>query len=537
MLLPRPTTATYGHGTFLLDESTRIHASGATAETAHWLQSVLRPATGLPLPLTGQAGTGLTLALDPELPVEGYRLHCGPDGVTITGADSAGVFYGCQTLRQLLPAETYRAAPVPGVAWKIRYGTVQDAPRFRWRGTMLDVARHFMPKPQLLRFIDLLALHRINTLHLHLTDDQGWRVQIMRHPRLTEAGAWRRESQRGAAPDAPGDQRPHGGYYTQDDLREIVAYAAQRHITVVPEIDVPGHSQAAIAAYPELGVSGEQLETGTRWGINSNILNAEESTLTFFYEVLDEVMDLFPAPFVGIGGDECPTEQWDADPRTQELIRERGLADSAELRSWFLGRLGRHLAQRGRRVFAWDEILEGEAPRDTLVASWRGMTGARTAARRGHDVIACPDDLVYLDYRQSELESEPIPFGVPLTLADAYDFDPVPDGLTETQQARIVGGQANIWTEHMDSPRTVDYYAFPRLCAIAEALWSNADRDFEDFQERLRTHLRRLDALGVEYRRVDGPMPWQTRPGVPGKTSSRVAWAEFIDTLVAPIKT
>ncbi|WP_329021814.1 beta-N-acetylhexosaminidase [Streptomyces sp. NBC_01423] len=254
MLLPRPTTATYGHGTFLLDESTRIHASGATAETAHWLQSVLRPATGLPLPLTGQAGTGLTLALDPELSVEGYRLHCGPDGVTITGADSAGVFYGCQTLRQLLPAETYRAAPVPGVAWKIRYGTVQDAPRFRWRGTMLDVARHFMPKPQLLRFIDLLALHRINTLHLHLTDDQGWRVQIMRHPRLTEAGAWRRESQRGAAPDAPGDQRPHGGYYTQDDLREIVAYAAQRHITVVPEIDVPGHSQAAIAAYPELGL-------------------------------------------------------------------------------------------------------------------------------------------------------------------------------------------------------------------------------------------------------------------------------------------
>ncbi|MFF1460258.1 beta-N-acetylhexosaminidase [Streptomyces sp. NPDC058330] len=541
MLLPRPDSVASGNGVFTLDTSTGITASGELAPTARWLQSVLRPATGLPLPMTGMAapspgGSTLALDLDPDLPAEGYRLACGPGGVTITGGDTAGVFYGCQALRQLLPPQIYRAAEAAGVRWAVPYGNIEDAPRFRWRGAMLDVARHFMPKHGVLRFLDLLAMHRINTLHLHLTDDQGWRVEILRHPRLTEVGSWRRESQLGAAPDAPNDGRPHGGYYTQGDLREIVAYAAERHITVVPEIDVPGHSQAAIAAYPALGVRGELLETSPRWGVNTNILNAEESTLGFFLEVFDEVMDLFPGPFIGIGGDECPTDQWDADPRTRELIRERGLAGSRELQAWFLGRIGAHVAARGRRVFGWDEILEGDVPEGIVVASWRGMTGARTAARRGYDVVSCPDDQAYLDYRQSELESEPIPFAVPLTLADAYGFDPVPDGLTGDEADRILGGQANVWTEHMDSPRAVDYYVFPRLCAIAEVLWSRGERDFDDFLVRLRTHLARLDALGVEYRREDGPRPWQTRPGIPGKPATRADWAELIDGLVASIK-
>ncbi|WP_405754892.1 beta-N-acetylhexosaminidase [Streptomyces sp. NBC_01411] len=537
MLLPRPISAVPGDGAFVLDASTRITAPGELAPTAHWLQSVLRPATGLPLPVTDAAGPALALTLDPRLPAEGFHLTCGPDGVALAGGDTAGVFYGCQALRQLLPPQIYRTAPVAGVPWAIPYGSVEDAPRFRWRGAMLDVARHFMPKHDVLRFLDLLAVHRMNTLHLHLTDDQGWRVEILRHPRLTEVGSWRRESQLGAAADAPNNGRPHGGYYTQDDIREIVAYAAQRHITVMPEIDVPGHSQAAIAAYPDLGVCGAQLETSPRWGINTNILNAEESTLDFFLGVFDEVMDLFPGTFIGIGGDECPKDQWDADPRTRELIRERGLGGSKELQAWFLGRIGAHVAARGRRVFGWDEILEGEVPEGVAVASWRGMTGALTAARRGYDVISCPDDQVYLDYRQSELPGEPIPFAVPLTLADAYGFDPVPEGLTEQESARILGGQANIWTEHMDSPRTVDYYVFPRLCAISEALWSRGERDFDEFRTRLRTHLARLDALGVEYRRESGPLPWQSRPGVPGKPATRDDWAEFIDGLVAHIKT
>ncbi|BFV56316.1 beta-N-acetylhexosaminidase [Kitasatospora sp. CMC57] len=539
MLLPRATSVRTDEGEFLLGESTVITASRKLTATALWLQSTLRPATALLLPagpFHPATRHSITLEVRPELGDEEYCLTVTPQTVLIEGGSPAGVFYGCQALLQLLPPAVHRRARVSGQRWAVPAVTVRDEPRFRWRGVMLDVARHFMPKHDLLRFIDLLAMHRLNTLHLHLTDDQGWRVEILRHRRLTEVGSWRRESQLGAQDGAPGDGRPHGGYYTQADIREIVAYAAERHITVVPEIDVPGHSQAAIAAYPELGVGGPAREVHTRWGVNPNILNTEESTLDFYRGVLDEITDLFPSRFVGIGGDECPKDQWRADPRTQELMRERGLADETQLQSWFIGRLGEHLATRGRRMFAWDDVLEGPVPPGTAVASWRGMTGARTAARRGHDVVSCPDDQVYLDYRQSEHPDEPIPFAVPLTLQEAYGFEPVPDDLTAHEAAHILGGQANIWTEHMDSPRTVDYYAFPRLCAIAEALWSTGARDFDDFRTRLAAHLPRLEAIGVEYRPETGPLPWQTRPGIEGKPSTRLEWAAFIDDLVTHIK-
>ncbi|MEW2518903.1 beta-N-acetylhexosaminidase [Actinacidiphila alni] len=544
MLLPAPVSSRTAGAAFRLDADTAVTASPQLADEARWLQAALRPATGLPLPVRSGAGAGVggpdntvALSLRDGLGPEAYELTAGPAGVTIAGGDPAGVFYGCQALRQLLPPDVFRRAPVPGAVWTVPGGTVRDAPRFRWRGAMLDVARHFMPKLDVLRFLDLLAMHRLNTFHLHLTDDQGWRLEIARYPRLTEVGSWRRESQRGAARDAPGDGRPHGGFYTRADIREIVGYARQLHITVVPEIDLPGHSQAAIAAYPELGVTGEPLEVRTRWGVNRRLLNAEDSTVAFFRHVLDEVMELFPGPYVGIGGDECPKDEWRDDPRTQELIRRRGLAGEKGLQAWFLRQLSDHLTERGRRPFGWDEILEGDVPAGAVVASWRGMTGAVTAARRGHDVVSCPDDQVYLDYRQSEHPDEPIPFAVPLTLEDAYAFDPVPAGLAPSEAARILGGQANIWTEHMDSPRTVDYFAFPRLCAVAEALWSAGPRDLAAFRDRLRTHLLRLDALGVEYRRESGPLPWQTRPGVAGRPATRTQWAAHIDGLVADIRT
>ncbi|GHH69139.1 beta-N-acetylhexosaminidase [Kitasatospora indigofera] len=536
MLLPRPASLQTGEGEFLLDVSTAIAAGSHLTSTALWLQSVLRPATGLPVPISPVARRPIRLGLRPDLGHEAYHLTVTAECVLIEGGSQAGVFYGCQALLQLLPPAVHRRARASGQRWAVPAVTVQDAPRFRWRGTMLDVARHFMPKHDLLRFVDLMAMHRLNVLHLHLTDDQGWRVEIRRHPRLTEVGSWRRESQVGVPQDAPGDGRPHGGFYTQEDIREIVAYAADRHVTVVPEIDVPGHSQAAIAAYPALGVGGEVLAVHTRWGVNPNVLNTEESTVAFYCDVLDEITDLFPSRFIGIGGDECPKDQWRADPRTQELMRQRGMTDENALQSWFIGRLGEHLATRGRRVFGWDDLLEGPVPPGTAVASWRGMTGARTAARRGHDVVSCPDDQVYLDYRQSEHPDEPIPFAVPLTLQDAYGFEPVPSGLSPHEAAHVLGGQANIWTEHMDNPRTVDYYAFPRLCAIAEALWSTGERDFDDFRTRLATHLPRLEAIGVEYRRETGPLPWQTRPGIEGKPSTRLEWASFIDQLVAHIK-
>ncbi|MBC6446028.1 beta-N-acetylhexosaminidase [Actinokineospora xionganensis] len=535
-IVPRPESVQRGDGEFPLDAATRIVAAEHLVPVAHWLQSALRPATGLALPLAQDADRAITLVRSDDLGSEAYRLDCTPSGITVAGGDPAGVFHGCQTLLQLLPPAVYRRAFVDDVQWAVPAVAIRDTPRFGWRGMMLDVARHFMPKHDLLRLIDLLAMHRLNTLHLHLTDDQGWRVEIRRYPKLTEVGSWRHESQLGADPDAGNDGRPHGGFYTQDDIREIVAYAASRFITVVPEIDVPGHTQAAIAAYPELGVSGEPREVSPRWGINVNVLNTEDTTVEFFRGVFDEIMDLFPSQYIGVGGDECPKEQWRVDERTQALIRERSLAGETELQAWFIHQIGVHISARGRRMYGWDDLLEGDLPADTVVASWRGMTGAVTAARKGYDVVSCPDDLVYLDYRQSELPDEPIPFSIPLTLADAYSFDPVPSDLGPDEAGRVLGGQANLWTENLDSPRTVDYFAFPRLCAIAEALWSNGERDFAEFEPRLEEHLHRLDALGVEYRRRTGPMPWQTRPGIPGKPSERAEWAAFIDGLVANIR-
>ncbi|GAA0580148.1 beta-N-acetylhexosaminidase [Paractinoplanes ferrugineus] len=532
-MIPRPTSRVPGQGELVLDHGTTVAAPDELAGVLVRLQQALRPATGLRLRESSPAT--VTLALDDGLEPEGFRLRVTSHGATVAGGAAAGVFYGCQALLQLLPPAIYRRAPVAGQRWAIPAVEITDAPRFGWRGVMLDVARHFLPKADVLRFLDLMAMHRLNVLHLHLTDDQGWRLEIRRYPRLTEVGAWRRESQVGATPDAPGDGRPHGGYYTQDDIREIVAYAAERFITVVPEIESPGHVQAALAAYPELGVTGAPLEVFTRWGINPNVLNAEESTVDFFTGVLDEVLELFPSRWIGVGGDECPRDQWRADPRTRQRMAELGLGREEDLQAWFIRRLDDHLTAAGRRLFGWDEILEGDLAPGTTIASWRGMTGAVTAARRGYDVVACPEDRVYLDYRQSDSPDEPIPVAVALGVRDVYAFDPVPPELTDDEAGHVLGGQANIWTEHADSPRTVDYLAFPRLCAAAEALWGPADRDFADFEERLDTHLARLDALGVEYRRADGPRPWQRRPGVPGRPFTREQRSAHIARLVANI--
>jgi hexosaminidase len=541
-VIPKPVSLVPGSGSLRLDARTRIQAPDALAATVAWLQSALRPATGFPFASTTEEADGaISLALDPDLAPGAHALDATPDGVRIRGGDEAAVFAACQTLLQLLPPEVFRRAPVAGVAWTVPAVSIEDAPRFRWRGAMLDVARHFLPKHEVLRFIDLMAMHKLDTLHWHLTDDQGWRVEIRRYPRLTEVGSWRTETQVGASEDAPGDGRPHGGWYTQDDIREVVAYAAARHIDVVPEIDVPGHSLAAIAAYPELGVGSadQPRAVHTRWGIIHDVLNMEESTLDFYRGVLDEVMELFPSRYIGIGGDECPRDQWEEDPRTQELMRERGFTDELELQSWFIGGLDAHIAAAGRTMYGWDEILEGEVSSSAVVASWRGMTGAITAARRGHDVVACPDDQVYLDYRQSDGPDEPIPVSIPLTLEDVLAFEPVPDALTPEEAEHVLGGQANIWTEHMDSPRTIDYLVFPRLAALAEAVWSprpaGGVRDVDDFRARLAVHLARLDAFGVEYRRASGPLPWQTRPGIVGRPATREERQAYIDGIVAGI--
>ena len=513
----------------MFDDATVVDADSGSGPAAAWLRGALGPATGLPLGSGVGPANAITLRVVGDdcgdqcgvSAPEGYRLSVRSEGVLVEAVDPAGAFYAVQTLRALLPADAYRRSRIASGPWRAPATTITDWPTFAWRGAMLDVARHFLPKQDLLRFIDLLALHKINVLHLHLTDDQGWRLEIRRFPRLTEVGAWRSESPIGDRRHNRFDGRPHGGFHTQDDVREIVAYAADRFITIVPEIDVPGHVTALLAAYPELGntdVPGRIAPSSpaTDWGILEDVLNAEHSTLEFLHGVFDEVTALFPSRYIGIGGDECPTTQWAASPLAQARMAELGLTSPDEIRTWYVARLAEHLALRGRDVFGWDEICDGALPPGAVVASWRGTAGAVKAARLGHSVVLCPEEQVYLDYRQSDGPDEPISVGTVSDLAHLHAFRPVPDGLTPEEAARVLGAQCNVWTEHMDSARVVDYMVFPRLCAFAETVWGGPGQDYDEFVGRMASHELRLDALGVEYRRGGGPLPWQRRPDALG---------------------
>ncbi|MGA5196296.1 beta-N-acetylhexosaminidase [Streptomyces exfoliatus] len=517
-------------GYVTLDARTTLDAGPGTGSTARWLRSVLGAATGLPL-AAGPGPHAIRLRIGEEAErehgPEGYRLstEATDAAVVIEGGGPAGVFWGAQTLRQLLGPDAYRKAPLrPGRDWDLPLVTVSDGPRFGWRGLLLDVSRHFLPKDDVLRYVDLLAAHKLNVLHLHLTDDQGWRIEIRRHPRLTEVGSWRARSKRGHRASPLWDETPHGGFYTQEDIREIVAYAAERHVTVVPEIDLPGHSQAAIAAYPELGntdvVDTTALTVWDTWGVNPNVLAPTEAVLRFYEGVFEEVLDLFPSPFVHVGGDECPKDQWKASPAAQARIEELGVGDEDGLQSWFIRHFDRWLAARGRRLIGWDEILEGGLAEGAAVSSWRGYAGGVTAAEAGHDVVMCPEQQVYLDHRQAPGDEEPMPIGYVRTLEDVYRFEPVPPGLSPEAAAHILGAQANVWTEVMENRSRIDYQVFPRLAAFAEVAWSALPapeaRDYSGFERRMHTHYRRLDALGVDYRPPAGPHPRQRRPAPEG---------------------
>ncbi|MEU0371255.1 beta-N-acetylhexosaminidase [Streptomyces sp. NPDC006283] len=538
-LIPAPGSAAWTASSpalCVLDERTWIDARPGTEGTAQWLRATVGAATGLPLHAGnaadadaqgdgGAATSRIVLAIDTGVAHEGYRLVADGPEIRIEGGSAAGVFWGAQTLRQLLGPAAHRRAPLTkGAQWELPAVTIEDAPRFPWRGMMLDVSRHFMPKDGVLRYLDLLAAHKLNVFHFHLTDDQGWRIEIKRHPRLTEVGAWRARTKYGHRASPLWDDEPHGGYYTQDDIREIVAYAAERHITVVPEIDIPGHSQAAISAYPELGnadvIDTTSLTVWDNWGVSPNVLAPTDNTLRFYEGVLEEVLELFPSTFVHIGGDECAKDQWKASAAAQARIKELGLADEDELQSWFIRHFDRWLTDRGRRLIGWDEILEGGLAPGAAVSSWRGYKGGIAAAEAGHDVVMCPEQQVYLDHRQADGD-EPMPIGFVRTLEDVYRFEPVPPALNPEAAAHVLGTQANVWTEVMQDSARVDYQVFPRLAAFAEVAWSRlpapAERDFTDFERRMAAHYSRLDALGVDYRPPKGPLPWQRRPGVLGR--------------------
>jgi hexosaminidase len=508
-LIPIPATLTPGSGSFVLGTTTSIVAADDLRAKAELLRDQLRPATGLPLAI-GSSGSGsrITLALDPSLVGlgdEGYRLTVATDEVAIRAAKPSGILHGSQTLRQLLPPAIFRRAPIADASWAIPSVEIEDRPRFGWRGSHLDVGRHFMPKEFVLKHIDLLALHKFNVFHWHLTEDQGWRIEIKKYPKLTSVGAFRKDSMIAPRTKDPAARkfagRLHGGFYTQDDVREVVRYAAERGITVMPEIEMPGHAMAAIAAYPELGNTGKQIEVHTHWGITDHVLGVTDNVLRFFEDVLDEVLELFPSKFIHVGGDECPKTEWRITPSAQERMKKEGLKNEDELQSWFIRHFDSWLAKRGRRLVGWDEILEGGLAPGATVMSWRGEEGGIAAAKAGHDVVMAPEKPTYMDHAQSELPTEPPGHGGHNSLEDVYGYRPVPKQLSADEAKHVLGAQGQIWTEYMPDREAVEYMAWPRLIALAEVLWSPSEtRNWADFQKRLATHLERLAILDVNYR-------------------------------------
>ena len=491
-VIPAPASVEPAAGSFQIASGVSIVARDARAEpVAHYLADLLDRTRGIRLqPSTTDDDTGgIRFSLDAAAAgsPEAYTLEVSPGGVEIRAADPRGLFYGAVTLWQLSTADGAATGPAT-----IRALRIADGPRFAWRGLMLDSARHYQPPEFVRQLIDWMALHKLNVLHWHLTDDQGWRLEIRRYPELTRVGAWRK-------PAGAGDPPRYGGYYTQAEVRELVAYAATRFVMIVPEIEMPGHAQAAIASDPRLG-TGDSPPVSPDWGVHDFLFNADEPTFEFLENVLAEVIELFPGDYVHVGGDEAVKDRWRSSPRVQARIRELGLADEAALQGWFIARIGRFLEARGRRLIGWDEILDSGIPARAAVMSWRGTAGGIAAARAGHDVVMAPSPVLYLDHWQSDSAREPPGRPGIVSLADVYAFEPAPAELAPAEVRRILGAQVNAWTEHMRLPGRVEHQAFPRAAALAEATWSPpAARNWDSFMARLGAQFARYRRLGIRF--------------------------------------
>lgn len=502
-VIPLPQKVTETAGTFTLRDGARVSfAPDAEVEriARHFTELVARTANLKVESAPSVAGTDSAIdlrlgAVEGVADEEGYSLHVSPERTVVSARSPRGLFYGTITLWQLITAGK---AANPGIS--IDAVTIDDQPRFAWRGLMLDVARHFMPPDLVKQMIDWMALHKLNTLHWHLTDDQGWRIEIKQYRRLTEVGAWRVPAGAAGTDPATGGVRRYGGFYTQDEVRDIVRYAAERYITVVPEIEMPGHAQAAIAAYPQFGAIGDSPRVSPDWGVHSYLFNVDDDTFAFLEQVLTEVMALFPGPYIHVGGDEAVKDQWQAAARVQKRMRELGVADERALQGYFIHRIEEFLRSKGRRLIGWDEILEGGLPADATVMSWRGMDGGREATRQGHDVVMAPSPDLYFDHVQSDAPDEPPGRSGTESLADVYGFEAVPADLTAEQARHIIGLQANLWTEHVRTPERVQHMIFPRLAAVAETAWSPRERrDWRGFLARMPDQLDRYRALGIHY--------------------------------------
>ena len=438
---------------------------------------------------------------------EAYKMKIAKDRIEIEAGAPAGIFYAMQTIRQLLPPEINRGSLNRDMTWAVPCVVIEDEPRYPYRGLLLDVCRHFSSVTAVKHYIDLLAFHKINRFHWHLTDDQGWRIEIKKYPKLTEVGAWRDRTLIGhhETADRKYKQERYGGFYTQAQIKEVVAYAKKKFVTVIPEIEMPGHAVAALAAYPELSCCGGPFEVAGHWGVFNDVYCPKESTFEFFENVLAEVMELFPGEYIHIGGDECPKLRWTNCHHCQTKIKELGLKDENELQSYFITRIEKFVNGKGKRIIGWDEILEGGLAPNATVMSWRGAEGGIAAAQQGHDVIMTPTAFCYLDYYQTEnRQNEPLSIGGYVPMEKVYSFDPTPASLTAAEAKHILGGQCNLWREYIASDMHVEYMLFPRLAALSEAVWTPGnEKNYENYLTRLNGILKHYETLNINYSRAN----------------------------------
>jgi hexosaminidase len=504
-LIPVPAQVTRSGGSFTLHAGARVATSAdpdAARTGAYFIELLARTRFKL-LPGDDPQQAAVLFKLDTsgrrKWGLESYEIDVSPGGITVTAGEHAGLFYGAVTLWQLCTQE------IPSTdAIRLPALHINDTPRFPWRGLMLDSARHYQSPELIEAFIDWMALHKLNVLHWHLTDDQGWRLEIKKYPRLTSVGAWRVPAGHAAAVDIdPATHRPrlYGGYYSQETVRQIVAHAAARHVAVVPEIDVPGHATAAVVAYPWLGASEHPpAAVPSDWGIYPNLFNVEERTFDFLDNVLDEVMALFPGQYIHVGGDEAVKDQWKASPQVQVRMRALGVTSEEGLQSYFMQRIEQHLSAHGRSLIGWDEIVDGGLPAQATVMSWRGIEGALKAASAGHDTVLAPDPTLYFNNRYEAGPDEPPGRGRVVSLEEVYRFEPVPKALKPGDALHVLGLQANLWSEYMRTQEQLGYLAFPRAAAVAEIGWSlPARRSWEGFQTRLPVQLARYRALKIPH--------------------------------------
>jgi len=499
-IVPQPVLLTVTDKYFTLKDTVTISANLTEEISAVTFLIDFFNTQNLPVKITQDTIADISLrsfVSEEYLPEGYYHMVVNTEGVDIFSTSASGLFYGVQSLLQIIVPEKQ--------GWSIPHLTLTDFPRFGWRGLHLDVSRHFFPVDFVKRYIDLMSRYKFNTFHWHLTEDQGWRIEIKKYPKLQEVGAYRNETLIGHYSDQPQqfDGQRYGGYYTQEEIKEVVAYASERFVTIVPEIEMPGHALAALSAYPHLGCTGGPYEAATLWGVFDDVFCAgKESTFSFLEDVLDEVIELFPGQYFHVGGDECPKTRWKECSHCQKRIQKEGLADEHELQSYFIQRIEKHLNERGKKLIGWDEILEGGLAPNAAVMSWRGEEGGIAAAKAGHYVVMTPGFALYFDHYQGDPKNEPIAIGGNTSLKKVYSYDPIPDALDQNEQRYILGAQANVWTEYIKTPEHVEYMVYPRALALAEVIWTPKEaQNWNTFVARLPHQLSLLKMLNVNFRK------------------------------------